>query len=771
MKKNNKRFYWSGIVLVFLLLLIDFAFCATQSAEYLCELGINFYKAGRYDDALQEFKKVLIVEPDNSTAKTYINYIFQSDIQLSVIKKEVAASASESVPIATVSVSTSYPEAPKEKTIIDTTTHPIVSSSSMQSFSDREAAMENALSQLMVVPYKQELEKISTTSQEIKGSSKIKITGEAQIGLGITPEDLLWKQANFDLNEKNWRVLSDTVYNRRTNTYDPRIYDRLRLNLDSQNEEGFNFHTNITVDPWSFTGKSARFNLEGVGTTDEAQAELKYWSNTGYTIPEIIYTLRQGASINLPEIKVVDGRTPQTIVESTWTSPWPSYFIVPEQKINIQFQPLRELWFDYIQPGYFKIRFFPIAYQDQALTSDDPLRLSNNFIWWDNSPWLNRWLPGIFNAGALPVDFTPGQWDNSLSFFTRDSDGTRLTALRGLSFELTPDDKISLYSTFASPKDLWQDYDSFDNLINATRFKYSLLDNFYIGSTCTYRIGFNEDNKKDVYNYVGGIDFGYEPVEGLLLSLETATSLTKQDLSSPDYTSKKQGNAYYFSLIGSSSKQRIISLKYGYNELSPQEHETSFTKYRVYWTHMDRDFEASLSNFTGTRSDTFWSRHIHFRRPFQYFYGGLYAPTLKWEDIDFVNDRISINRTIKYGIEQTPKTKGSLATMRSSLNIYYGDVEGFYPLAGTGDITSDFTSVMVPKYLKKIPEIRIPTGHPAGSLTGVEGYASIPTAAANVSADGSRAWGYCGNSTSADYGNIIVNCSHTDTKGEYWYNY
>ena len=36
---------------------------------------------------------------------------------------------------------------------------------------------------------------------------------------------------------------------------------------------------------------------------------------------------------------------------------------------------------------------------------------------------------------------------------------------------------------------------------------------------------------------------------------------------------------------------------------------------------------------------------------------------LKWEDIDFVNDRISINRTIKYGIEQTPKTKGSLATI------------------------------------------------------------------------------------------------------------
>lgn len=36
---------------------------------------------------------------------------------------------------------------------------------------------------------------------------------------------------------------------------------------------------------------------------------------------------------------------------------------------------------------------------------------------------------------------------------------------------------------------------------------------------------------------------------------------------------------------------------------------------------------------------------------------------LRWDDIDLLNNKISINRTIKYGIEQTPKTKGSLATI------------------------------------------------------------------------------------------------------------
>lgn len=36
---------------------------------------------------------------------------------------------------------------------------------------------------------------------------------------------------------------------------------------------------------------------------------------------------------------------------------------------------------------------------------------------------------------------------------------------------------------------------------------------------------------------------------------------------------------------------------------------------------------------------------------------------LKWEDIDLKNNNISIKRTIKYGVEQTPKTKGSLAVI------------------------------------------------------------------------------------------------------------
>jgi type II secretion system protein G len=115
-------------------------------------------------------------------------------------------------------------------------------------------------------------------------------------------------------------------------------------------------------------------------------------------------------------------------------------------------------------------------------------------------------------------------------------------------------------------------------------------------------------------------------------------------------------------------------------------------------------------------------------------------------------------------------TKGSLSTLRSTLNIYYSDVEGYYPLTASGEeVTNTFTTALVPKYIKKIPVARLPTAHP-GTLSGVYGYATIGTAP-SIQQDGSLAWGYCGVSTSSDYGSIIVNCSHTDTSGTTWYQY
>jgi hypothetical protein len=666
-------------------------FCATTPAavQYLCDTGIDYYQKGNYDEALKEFNKVLILDSTNQTALTYKNSIIERVktsvlpetlpvkeppvITPTVTKPQVAEETLKNKEVSRGDVMESVfrkvaqpqvvPKPPKPKELsreeamanvfakvaqptekakpkpiaapVPVSKPQAIKETQKQKVVSREKAMEKAL----VVPTRKIAKKEEKLKEEplLEGEVEkkkpgLKISGEAQASFGVSPDDFIWKRANFNLNEEDARIFSNAAFNNRTNTYDPRIFDRLRVNLDTENEEGLNFHGNITVDPWSFTGKSNKITITSpTGVGDQAEIELKYWSNTGYTIDEIIYTLENGASIAIPEIKVISSKTESDIpVVNTWGQ----RFVIPELKIHREFQPLRELWVDYNQPDSFKIRFFPMAYQDQALTFNDPLRLSNNHMWWEGSPWLNRWAEGTKNTLVAPVDFTKGKWDDSLAFATRDSDGTRLTALRGLSFEMT-NDAMSLASTFATPKTLWQDYGKIDNLINATRFNYRLLDNLSLGALYTYRVGFNEHNKRDISNYVWGVDSGYEPIEGVKVALEVATSRTHKDITSPGYASKYQGNAYSVSLTGAFPRKSLMDFKNGYYEIKPEEGDSGlFARYRFYATRMDKGFDPTLSNYHQTRNDSFWSRHIQFRKPFNYFYESLYSPTLNWDDVE-----------------------------------------------------------------------------------------------------------------------------------------
>jgi len=64
-----------SLIFLFLFLLIILSrplFGASSTVDYLCELGITFYNLGQYDAALVEFKKALMIEPGNQTAKNYI---------------------------------------------------------------------------------------------------------------------------------------------------------------------------------------------------------------------------------------------------------------------------------------------------------------------------------------------------------------------------------------------------------------------------------------------------------------------------------------------------------------------------------------------------------------------------------------------------------------------------------------------------------------------------------------------------------------------------
>lgn len=555
--------------IAFILFLGNLSFAQTSVSEYLYEIGKIYYYQGKNDEALHEFKKALLADPDNVLAKFYVEKIEG-----------------------------------RRKDVWDKTLDGLESKSEKQplkSVGERET-----------VPLEDRAEEDTTIRDKAAAElSKVDISGELRAALGGTSDGFEWKRANGDLNERNWRVISNAALNNFENTFDPRIFDRVRVDIDTKNTEPFGAHANITVDPWSFTGKSEKFTVTSANGTDTAEIELKYWSNTRRAINETVFTLQNGDSFALPEIKVEDERTAAT----TNSTVFGGTFNVPSVKIHREFQPVRELWFDY-KTDNAKARFFPIGYSDQALTSDDPLGLSNHHIYWEESPWILRWASGHTNTGASPDDFSQGKWDDSLAFFTRDSDLTRLTALRGLSFDYEPTEETSFKLTGASPKGLWQDYDSFDNFPVALRLKQRIGDELELGTIYTYRLGLNEaqKNRKDALNHTWGTDFGFSPFTGIKLQGEIAASRSEQDLTS-SFASKKRGLAYQLSLLGSPEKDILSS---NYDEIKPQSTDWSFLKTRLQFTHMDEGFEPALATYRETRDDQFWSRHIHFRKPFKY---------------------------------------------------------------------------------------------------------------------------------------------------------
>ncbi|MCX5703947.1 MAG: pilus assembly protein N-terminal domain-containing protein [Candidatus Omnitrophica bacterium] len=53
------------------------AYVSSEMAQFLCEIGISFYKQARYDEALHEFRKALMVQPNYDPALRYIQMIEQ----------------------------------------------------------------------------------------------------------------------------------------------------------------------------------------------------------------------------------------------------------------------------------------------------------------------------------------------------------------------------------------------------------------------------------------------------------------------------------------------------------------------------------------------------------------------------------------------------------------------------------------------------------------------------------------------------------------------
>lgn len=100
-------------------------------------------------------------------------------------------------------------------------------------------------------------------------------------------------------------------------------------------------------------------------------------------------------------------------------------------------------------------------------------------------------------------------------------------------------------------------------------------------------------------------------------------------------------------------------------------------------------------------------------------------------------------------------SKGNLGALRSALTIYYGDMEGTYP--------NQLDALTIAgKYLSSVPLAKTPNYHADSSAIqyGIFGAASD-----------AGGWEYNSFPNAANYGNIWVNCNHTDSKGSIWTSY
>ena len=111
--------------------------------------------------------------------------------------------------------------------------------------------------------------------------------------------------------------------------------------------------------------------------------------------------------------------------------------------------------------------------------------------------------------------------------------------------------------------------------------------------------------------------------------------------------------------------------------------------------------------------------------------------------------------------------KGSLGALRSAVSIYYSDNEGFFPTDLNVGLTTNS------KYLQIIPSVTVPPvtaqsnpGHTVSS--GVDAGNGTTITDGGIGADGDI-WYYTNSGN--NLGNVAVECTHNDTKGNLWTSY
>lgn len=106
-------------------------------------------------------------------------------------------------------------------------------------------------------------------------------------------------------------------------------------------------------------------------------------------------------------------------------------------------------------------------------------------------------------------------------------------------------------------------------------------------------------------------------------------------------------------------------------------------------------------------------------------------------------------------------TKGNLGSIRSALSIYYGDMEGQYPAQLIAMIVNS-------KYLSTLP-LAEPAYYHADSTIEMDGNSDISKCPATQTIpNDAGGWAYVSCTTDPKLGLLLVNCTHTDSKGTVW---
>lgn len=106
--------------------------------------------------------------------------------------------------------------------------------------------------------------------------------------------------------------------------------------------------------------------------------------------------------------------------------------------------------------------------------------------------------------------------------------------------------------------------------------------------------------------------------------------------------------------------------------------------------------------------------------------------------------------------------KGNLGAIRSALSIYYGDNEGKYP-----DSLSRLTEHG--KYLSSIPKIKLADHAETDAVLLVSGVKDMAGLRGKLKDKGGYA--YVSDPGSPLNGTVVIDCTHTDSRGTVWYQY